>query len=206
MSGTCLLTLEIQSYWHIGNGKEAGAYADALVLRDFQGLPYLPGKSLKGLLREAFTLASDNRWFADAPKELVRLLFGDENRTGMEAQGLIQVTSATLTEEEQAFFSREPAARAQLFNVLASTAIDPDTGIAKTGSLRTTEVAVPMRLAARVNLNAGHPQYRANAGLLDKQFPLWLGQAVTLITELGAKRHRGLGRVVITVEPVQEAA
>ena len=206
MSGTCLLTLDIQSYWHIGNGKEAGAYADALVLRNAHGLPYLPGKSLKGLLREAFTVALNHQWFADAPKELVSLLFGDENRTGLEAQGLIQLTSATLTGEEEAFFQREPAARAHLFEVIASTAIDPDTGIAKGGSLRTLEVAVPMRLHASINLNTGHPHYLAQANHLEKHFPVWLGQAVTLITELGAKRHRGLGRVVVTVEPVQEAA
>ncbi len=41
---TLYLKFELCSDWHIGNGKEAGAYADAMVLKDAHGLPYLPGK------------------------------------------------------------------------------------------------------------------------------------------------------------------
>ena len=86
--------------------------------------------------------------------------------------------------------------------MIASTAIDPDTGIAKGGSLRTTEVAVPMHPGSEHQPERWTPQYRAQANLLDKQFPLWRASRHPH-HRIGAKRHRGLGRVVITVEPVQ---
>lgn len=52
-----IITLDIQSYWHIGSGEEGGSYADALVLKNAAGLPYVPGKSLKGLYRDGFEKA-----------------------------------------------------------------------------------------------------------------------------------------------------
>ena len=39
--------------WHCGSGLAAGADVDALVIKDSDGLPYIPGKTMKGLLREA---------------------------------------------------------------------------------------------------------------------------------------------------------
>ena len=48
--------------WHIGNGREGGAYADALVVKDHLGLPIINGKSIKGLLRQAFHDAFTYGW------------------------------------------------------------------------------------------------------------------------------------------------
>ena len=47
------LTYQIQfhSYWHCGSGLAAGAGVDALVVKDANGLPFVPGKTIKGLLR-----------------------------------------------------------------------------------------------------------------------------------------------------------
>ena len=38
--------------WHCGSGMAAGAELDALVIKDGRGFPYIPGKTIKGLLRE----------------------------------------------------------------------------------------------------------------------------------------------------------
>ena len=46
------LELDLSSYWHIGSGKGADAVADAVVLKDEAGLPVVPGRTLKGLLRD----------------------------------------------------------------------------------------------------------------------------------------------------------
>ena len=51
------LRFEIQSFWHAGSGRGDGAVADATVLRSRAGLPILPGRTVKGLLREACDLA-----------------------------------------------------------------------------------------------------------------------------------------------------
>ena len=49
------LTLKIQFFspWHCGSGLSAGADTDALVIKNPQGLPVVPGKTIKGLVREA---------------------------------------------------------------------------------------------------------------------------------------------------------
>lgn len=45
------LKYSIQFYtnWHCGSGQAAGADVDALVVKDAQGLPFVPGKTIKGL-------------------------------------------------------------------------------------------------------------------------------------------------------------
>lgn len=45
--------IQFHSYWHCGSGLAAGAGVDALVVKDADGLPFVPGKTIKGLLREA---------------------------------------------------------------------------------------------------------------------------------------------------------
>lgn len=45
--------LKFYSEWHCGSGLGAGADVDALVVKDKNKLPYVPGKTIKGLIREA---------------------------------------------------------------------------------------------------------------------------------------------------------
>ena len=49
------LTIKIEFFspWHCGSGLSAGADADSLVIKDINGLPFIPGKTIKGLIREA---------------------------------------------------------------------------------------------------------------------------------------------------------
>ncbi len=62
------LRFSLSSYWHIGSGVGAEAVADAQVLRDGDGLPLVPGRTVKGLLREAMELATrSGRVAADRP-------------------------------------------------------------------------------------------------------------------------------------------
>jgi CRISPR/Cas system CSM-associated protein Csm3 (group 7 of RAMP superfamily) len=192
-----LVVIDIKSDWHIGSGKEAGAYADALVLKDNQFLPYIPGKSIKGLLRDAFQTAEDAGWFGKDAK-FVDVLFGKENSSGNLSQGLIQVSSARLSDQEVQYLVEENATK-HLFRVIQSTAIDGETGTAKHSSLRSIEVAVPMRLTSQINLNTAHPLYVTSVEI-QEQFGDWLTHVVTLISELGGKRHRGLGQVTLSVE------
>ena len=179
-----ILEFDIKSDWHIGNGHEGGAYAYALVVKNHLNLPYLPGKSIKGLLRQAFETAVDNQWFGD--HALLNKLFGYENE-GLFSQGIIKVSSAQLSDAETDFFLEKPSAMKYLYRVLQSTAINKQTGVAVEGSLRSLEVTVPMILQAEISLSEDQAEFQQH--LID---------AITLITELGAKRHRGLGQVTVT--------
>lgn len=188
-----LMTFDIKSDWHIGSGKEGGAYADALCLKDNAGLPYIPGKSCKGLLRDAFQLAANSEWFEE---EMVYHFFGVEDREGQTQQGMLQISSARLSNEEAHYIVSNNATK-HLYRVLQSTAIDHQTGTAQNASLRSIEVAVPMQLSANVRLNSSHPDFTNE---LEQQFYAVLSDVVCLISEFGSKRHRGLGQVTVTVK------
>ena len=54
------------SDWHAGSGLSSGADADEVVIKDDNNLPYLPGKTIKGLLKDVF---ND---FAEAQPELLQ--------------------------------------------------------------------------------------------------------------------------------------
>ena len=45
--------IEFHTDWHCGVGLAAGAGVDALTVKDKNGLPFVPGKTIKGLVREA---------------------------------------------------------------------------------------------------------------------------------------------------------
>jgi CRISPR/Cas system CSM-associated protein Csm3 (group 7 of RAMP superfamily) len=181
------LQFDIQSEWHIGSGEQGGAYADALALKDTQNLPYIPGRAIKGLLREAVTLAHDNSWFVDYTIQKPQdSLFGYEG-DGLSTQGCITISSATLEADEKQFIVNHKAS-SYLYRAQYSTAIDHDTGVAKNTSLRSLEVVVPVKLFAKITINGNDEE-------LNRAFE----NTLPLITHLGAKRHRGLGSVVVSI-------
>ncbi|MDA0129452.1 RAMP superfamily CRISPR-associated protein [Vibrio sp. MarTm2] len=191
------LSFDIRSEWHISTGDEGGAYADALMLKDQNHLPYISGRSVRGLLKEAFQIAQDNQWLVDQP-HLVNLLFGEEGEQ-TSSQGLLRITNATLSGEEIAYFKehKQSGAHKQLYRVHYATAIDNRTGVAKEGSLRGMEVAAPMTLTSTVSLNNHHP----NVNEFDNSTLVELINSVTpLITNVGAKKHRGYGQAFVTVD------
>lgn len=190
------LTFDIHSYWHVGSGEEGGAYADNLCLKNHLGLPYLPGRAIKGLLRSAFELAEQNNWFDSKKSDtqtLSKLVFGQEGE-GLSAQGCLVIDSAELSTAEQAYFEQNPSHTTQLFDVHFSTAIDGETGSAKQGTLRSLEVALPMELISEVEVNTMCGDYTP------EEIAGYLRQVAPLITQLGAKRHRGYGDVLVSVE------
>lgn len=46
-------SIKFHTDWHCGSGLAAGADVDALVVKDKNRLPFIPGKTIKGLVREA---------------------------------------------------------------------------------------------------------------------------------------------------------
>ncbi len=196
------LRFEILSYWHAGTGRGSGAQGNAVVQRDRSGLPYLPGRTVKGLVRsaaaiglEAKLLSRDEaeRWFGsrllDDGSDRVQKLEQIRFRT---KQGSLRFSSATLGRrwEDWARTSDDcPRALEPLFAILARTAID-DRGVASKRSLRTIEVTVPMTLEA----TAEGP---------DGRWPTVLAEIAPFLRTLGSERNRGLGRVQMTVEELR---
>ncbi|KXS36241.1 MAG: hypothetical protein AWU56_356 [Idiomarina sp. T82-3] len=193
------LKIDMLGDWHIGAGREGGAYADALVIKDSNGLPYLPGRSLRGVLKQAFREAAESGWLGDSPSDCLDLLFGCEGTDGSTAQGLLRINNAELTDGEKQAIVQQPSLRQFLFSTRASTAIDSDTGTAKNSSLRTLEVAVPMQLSAAVDLNTQHAKFK-ELSFNRTELTQLLDACTGLISELGGHRQRGLGRCKMSVE------
>ena len=67
--------IKFLSDWHVGSGLTAGAETDAKVIKDKQNLPYIPGKTIKGLLRDA---ARELQEVNQVKPDIVNKLFGYE--------------------------------------------------------------------------------------------------------------------------------
>lgn len=192
-----IVTFSFLSPWHMGSGFGEGAHLDALPVKSASGLPYIPGRSVKGLFREALLLAEE---CGQVPAGTVTELFGsrDDALSRYDSTpGKFCFTSATMGEAmeawaAQALLNGHDAAEAlkQLFMPLASTRIHAD-GLAYSKTLRKIEVALPVALTARVEYQNGAACY----------FDV-LSIAARLIRQAGALRHRGLGRVLVSVAEV----
>ena len=206
------LQIEFLNYWHAGTGKSGGRNVDAVTEKDGNQLPFISGRHLKGLLRDATHRAENWGWFKNTPlpegpaPTLEQLLFGSTNQVEKRtetAAGMLIMDDATLPKPEAAFLAHRDkhAIRDALYENLFSTAIN-DAGTAKDGSLRGMEVCVPLMLEATVALMASalEDDLRAQQERwLEAENWAWLCSCLTLIDSLGASRTRGLGEAQLTL-------
>lgn len=188
--------------WHCGSGLAAGADVDALVVKDSDGLPFIPGKTVKGLLREAaediiaFRSDSDPKLAANL-SELLRAAFGyfdgkaewNGSRPEM-TRGSAFFTNAQLPAAERAAIVAD-SLQPYLFRTVSSTAIDKE-GIAIDHSLRRTETTVPCTLEGEI---LDLPD--------DGDFRTLITDALRYVKRMGQNRNRGLGRCEFSVAEIQ---
>ena len=167
-------TIRFYSEWHCGSGLGAGADVDALVVKDRQHLPFVPGKTIKGLLREGVSELSL------LPAERINELFGHlDAKTHEMTEGCLYFTNASMSESEsEAIINR--GLREFLFHKKVSTAID-DEGVALDNTLRSIETVVPCDLFAAI-LDVPEEDVAA------------LEDAMRYVKRIGMNRNRGLGR------------
>lgn len=182
------------SNWHTGTGLSAGASADLLVNKDEEGLPFIPGKTLKGLLREAAESihSLDNKLI---PSEFITEIFGtrieESNADRMYKEAGAFFSNAVLPGKTRMEIlgtqkKEDPGLKKYLFANISSTAIDED-GIAKDKSLRTIETTVPITLYAEIR---DIP--------VNEDFTEYMNLCFKWIKRIGLNRNRGLGRCEIS--------
>ena len=182
------LVIDIQSYWHPGTGRGSGFHLDAVTHTGPDGLPRLPGRTLKGLLRDAVYRAEQWGW-PTVPSGSTEALFGPLGRAGEPTRpGLLRVSDATLPDEVAAYLATDVGRPlvSGLYREHFSTAIDAATGVATRRSLRGMQVVVPVALEALVTEIPGVtavPDWRTRLAAV---FPL--------VAAVGAQRNRGFGR------------
>ena len=170
--------IEFFSYWHCGSGQTAGADVDELVVRDVSGLPFVPGRTLKGLLREA---VANILLLRGGEEGSVEELFGSESR-----QGRLYFTNASLSDAMRRSLLTTPDIDPEmLYRSFSSTAID-ERGVAKEHTLRRIETAIPCTLYGEIT------------GIGSAEEEALLEEALKYVKRLGLGRSRGYGRCEIS--------
>jgi CRISPR/Cas system CSM-associated protein Csm3 (group 7 of RAMP superfamily) len=180
-------TIQFHSYWHCGSGLAAGADVDALVVKDENELPFIPGKTIKGLVREAMEdlMSLKNVTNVDEKSDFIKAFGYFDKDKDQKERGNMFFTNAELSATEKNAIIAKNAARF-MYNSVASTAID-DNGIADKHSLRKIQVVVPCVLEGEI-IN------------IPKALEQDIENALKYIKRLGQNRNRGLGRCSITVK------
>lgn len=171
-------------------------YADSMVNKTHDGLPYIPGRTLKGLLREAAEVIHDLH-----PKlmkaEFIQEMFG-------QAPTADQIAKEESTFESTSFFGNatlspylrqniEKEHKSALYKVISSTSIG-ENGLAKSHTLRQMEVTVPLILYARIEEFPDNPEYEA-----------YLVSCFGWIKSMGMNRTRGLGRCRFSLYKIEQS-
>lgn len=169
-------TITFFSEWHCGSGLASGANLDALVIKDVDGLPYVPGKTVKGLLREAIEALNGS------DPSTTDEIFGHTDKDGEEGttSGHAFFSNAELPRDVRNKIIAGDLAR-YLYRSAAATAIDEQSGTARDNSLRKMETVIPCTLEGEI-LNI--PEHDIDAVLKGMKY----------IKRLGQNRNRGLGR------------
>lgn len=194
-------TLDFDSDWHLGSGSGRSGSVDASVVRDRNGLPYVPGTSMRGVLRhaaETIALGLDGGK-PDSWCEWVEWLFGSQpslSRTDAPhspTSGALRVGAARLSPDAAAFLMRAHLSDA-IVSIRPGVQIDTETGTARPDFLRMLEVApADTRLIGTIRPVTDIPQ----TGLA------LLVAAASMVRAIGAKRRRGLGRCRLHLDGFQ---
>lgn len=187
--------IEFLSYWHTGSGISGGVDVDAVVIKDTDGLPYIPGKTLKGHFRDALqTIADSNSDVVD--NGFINKWFGIEGgRNNKILSGSLFFENAYLSKsfvEKIKKDEKSESLKRFLFQNISFTAIDNNDGSAEKSSLRSVEVCVPLTLYGRIILSDVSVD---DFSEIKEKLSIGMG----MIGNMGAFRNRGFGKCRITL-------
>lgn len=195
------LVVRFLSAWQVGSGLGDGYLADSRVNRDHDGLPWLPGRAIKGALREA-------AWRLGACREDLRaaenIFFGGRSLQGADevsrAQGLMHVAPGYLCPSvRQAYRGLGAAEREDLVQDMlchrVQTALDDGRRVVN-GSLRTLECGMPgLEFESGIDL-------ALTDSISEDWAASYLAALCAGVKSMGGNRSRGLGRCQFVLEGV----
>ena len=175
--------LKFFDYWHVSSGLSGGAVLNSYVVKDSAGLPYVPGKTIKGLVRKAAELFWDqgdiDKCFGSRGSE------GEQKDNDDTTQAQCYFSSARVDEKIAAEITSNNL-ESNLFEIISATKID-ENGTAVDKSLRDIEVVLPITLIGKIEN-------------IDDKFASDLKRALKSVKRMGLNRNRGLGRCEFKVK------
>lgn len=186
-----IVAAHLHSYWHIGSGFGSGLDKDNLVVTRPNGLPFIPGKVIKGLLRDsAYLLHQIDK--EHVSQDFINSIFGigedDAEQKGLNVERDKDIDNCFFSNLILPSNKDMLLHKHHLFHQKTTTAIDHQTGVAKSQSLRTIQVVLPMKLYGSIT---HFPFTKNNFEQLEK--------VAKFTRHLGLNRNRGLGRCQISV-------
>ena len=186
-------TIDFYSNWLIGSGMGGGS-KDGIILKDDDGLPFIPGKTLKGLLRDAykecgFSEENEIELFGHRKHKL------DKNeKNPKNEQGKLYFSSAYLQKDLRSHLNNNKVLINGLFTSKTSTQLDNHKQ-AENHSLRKIEVCIPLELEASIT-----PLFSEKE--IYKDYQKHLEKAFKMLKLLGEKRYRGIGRCIVKLKNI----
>lgn len=181
------LEIKLKSDLCASSGESMGSYIDSDVCYDDNGIPYIPSKRIKGILRESAQEYCD---WNEKLKDCIDSIFGIE---GERNPGKLKIDNAyikgyeTVTEELNEI-PKDYVSKQRIINAFTytryQTAIDENTGTSLDNSLRTTRVVKQGNVfVANIDIDAD-----------EKEIKL-LENASKLCKHMGMNRTRGYGEI-----------
>ncbi|MEH2384081.1 MAG: RAMP superfamily CRISPR-associated protein [Nostoc sp.] len=200
------LTIKIKftSDWHIGSGTGIPGDIDSLVQKDQDGLPYIPAKSLTGILRDACELVAfglDNGIENGAWQQWVDYLFGEQPALAEEAieiaprPAALSIRPAYFSKALRAILNSKPSLKNAVTFVKPGISIDAESGCAIEKFLRFEEVVrggTVLEAECELNLPASKDQKEVAYSLLVA--------GTKFVERLGGKRRRGTGKCQVVIK------
>jgi CRISPR/Cas system CSM-associated protein Csm3 (group 7 of RAMP superfamily) len=199
------LRIDLLSDTTFGNGDGVAGFIDVEVQHDEFGLPYLGGRTLKGMLSAASAEILFALQLAGAPRlatwqQCAQLLFGAPG-SGDEQAGNMHVGNAQLPGDLRALLREQflqPGNDLKRENILSSltsirrqTAMEPESGAPKENTLRTIRVILhDTPFAARCDL-------LDQGELAEEDILTYLAVCLKAFRRAGSERNRGKGRIVV---------
>lgn len=201
------LRIDLLSDTTFGRGDGVAGLVDVEVQHDEYGLPFLGGRTLKGLLTAAsaellFALRSAGAPGLDTWEACAKTLFGEPG-SREEDGGNLHVGDAHLPDDLrtviawQAARPNPPLKREQVLESLTAlrrqTAMDVETGAPKENTLRTVRVILrDTPFAARLDL-------LATGGLTEDELLAYLAACAKAFRRAGTERNRGRGKLAASL-------
>lgn len=186
------LYIDFITAWHVGSGLGDGPLADAILARDQDGLPVLPGRAVKGALREGAWRLGRCRPDLQAAEEY----FWGSRSLGVESNqpGRLAVSAAELPSALRQELLSHPASVRESF-VQDMTCLQSQTALSTRRtvvkhSLRTLECGIPgMRFEATLQVEA--------LTVDSNWLCIYFKAVCAAIKGIGAHRSRGFGNCLV---------
>lgn len=183
--------IEFFSYWHVSSGLSGGTYADSVVNKDVNGLPYIPGRTIKGLLRDAAELICSFSKDSLVSSSFIEQVFGvhpskeDLENEKQTTASEVFFSNAELSNHLQRHLNN--GLKKSLYKIHSATQID-ENGLAVDHSLRQIEITAPLVLYGFIDFFNDSPENITQ-----------LRNCMKGVKRLGLNRTRGLGRCKFTL-------